>query len=141
MNREFNHATGLVDLTEDQEKFIEWLVDPARKGSQNDCARTIGVNPSTLSKWKRDLSFRKAWDTRLAELNVQPDRIQKVIESLYENAIGSGPQSVKAQELYLRFVDRFIPKEEVVTRRGASDLSDDELADAAENVLHLRKRA
>lgn len=139
--RPLNSETGELDLSDRQEKFLDWLVDPDRKGSQADCARNIGVDPSTLSKWKRDGSFRSMWEKRLAELNVQPDRIQKVVEALYDAAIGGGQQSVKAMELYLRFTERFIPKQIVDDGRGLRDLSDEDLADVAENVTFLRKKA
>lgn len=137
-DRPLNEAGDALVLSEAQDEFIEWLVDPERKGSQNQFARDHGIDPSTLTKWKKDWSFKDAWDKRLAELNVRPDRIQKIVEAMYNAATGTGPQAVKAMELYLRYVDRFTPKEEVVTSTSVRDLSDDEISRAAENAGFLR---
>lgn len=142
VKRTWNGPEGAVNLSEAQDQFIEWLVDPNRVGSQNDFARKLGVNPGTLSKWKKDGPFKEKWEKRLLDLNVSPDRIQQVVESLFVNAVGSGPQSVKAAELYLRFVDRFTPKEIHETRGSARDLSDEELTRSVEeNIIALRRKA
>jgi ribosome-binding protein aMBF1 (putative translation factor) len=131
-------------LTETQLAFLEWLVDPAPaspqgKGSQNDLAVKLGVSRACLSKWKSDIFFKEAWEKRLAELNVSPDRIQKVVEAMYRNAIGG---DVKSANLYLQYVDRFTPtKRTVVEDRSTQDLSDEELAAALEeNVVQLRRK-
>lgn len=138
--RPWNADKSNVVLTEGQEAFLDWLVDPARVGSQNELADKIGVNRSTLSKWKKDIFFKRAWDKRLAELNIEPERIQAVVENMYQAAIGSGPQAIKAAELYLRYVDRFTPKQEIVSSSSeATEMTDEELASAAENIIRLRQ--
>lgn len=137
--RPLNAAGTDIVLTAAQEEFLDWLVNPERQGTQSALAHKLGVHPNTLTSWKRDRPFRDEWDKRLAALNVSPDRIQRITDAMYEAAIGGGPQAVKAMELYLRFVDRFTPKQEIVTRQTAEDLTDEELADALENVTLLRR--
>jgi hypothetical protein len=103
------------------------LCDPERQGSQRDLAADLGIHEATISKWKKDYLFRRAWDKRLADLNVSPDRIQRVIDSIYNAAC---KEDMKAAELYLKFVDRFTPKVQVqgAEDRSVKEMSDDELA-------------
>lgn len=122
-------------ISEAQAAAIEWLVDPERVGSQKELAARIGVDQTTLSKWKKDYLFRKAWDRRLADLNVSPDRIQRVIDSIFSSATSG---DMKAADLYLRYVDRFTPKVAVVNEsRDIKEMSDEELALELENGLKL----
>lgn len=123
-------------VNETQAQVIEWLVDPERHGSQRDLAARLGIHEATISKWKKDYLFRRAWDKRLADLNVAPDRIQRVIDSIYNAAC---KEDMKAAELYLKFVDRFTPKVQV---QGAEDkkvaeMSDEELAKQLRQGIHL----
>lgn len=127
----------LPDMTEQQEEFLVWLLDPNRQGSQNQWAKDHGINPNTLCGWKKSMRFRAAWERRLAELNVAPDRIQDVTEAIYRAAVGG---DVKAASLYLQYVDRFTPKQrQIIEDKSVSDLSDEELAAEMEDtVRHLR---
>lgn len=128
-----------------QAEFIEWLVDPSREGTQEAWAEAHSLHPRTLSAWKKAPAFREAWDRRLAELNVNPDRIQRVVDALYENATDrESRDQVKAANLYLQYVEKFTPKRQVVgDRRSLEDMSDEELeeliAAGAEAELHERR--
>lgn len=117
---------GKKEVTADQADFIEWLVDPSRVGSQNDFARKIGVNPATLTKWKKhDAIFRAAWQKRCDELNVDPETIQDIVQAIKREALNG---DMKAAELYLKFVDRFTPKVKIESESVApKELSDEEL--------------
>lgn len=118
-----------------QAAFVEYLVDPDR-GTQADFARAHGVAEKTLSRWKKDSDFRSMWDRRCAELNVDPDRVQRLIESIYARALDG---DVRAQKLYLEYTEKFTPKRVVIEDRSPKDLSDTELADALEEgARHLR---
>lgn len=128
-------ADGNLELTEEQLAFVDWLVDPEREGSQADFARQLGLHPSTLSVWKKDRAFRRVWDEKLAELNVDPDRIQKVIDALYKEALRG---DVKAMQLYLQYVDRFTPKTAtVVEDRRAQEMSDEDIAQSLRSHLKV----
>lgn len=121
-------------LTEGQLAFLEWLTDPERAGSQNGFAANLGVDSGTLSKWKKDPWFRDAWNQRLAELNVSPERTQNVVDAAYKLAIRG---DVQAMKLYLQLIERISPDNTVVIKdRRAAELSDADLAVAARE--HLR---
>lgn len=113
-----------------QVEFIDWLLDPDKKGSQNDWAREHGVSPSTLSNWKRtDGIFKEAWERRAAELNISPERIQTIVDKLYDKAKDG---DVKAIELYLRFTEKYTPKVDLSkpAETSLSEMSDAELQEA-----------
>lgn len=124
-----------------QAEFIEWLLDPAKEGSQNEFARTHNVSAATLSMWKkRDGIFKNEWERRAAELNVSVDRIQSVINAVYESAKNG---DVKAATLYLQYVDKFTPKLDLTAGKSATtnieDLSDEELHAALQEEWRSRK--
>lgn len=125
------------EVTETQAAFIEWLVDPNRQGTQAEWAAARGHVPKTVSTWKKDPRFRAAWDARLRSLNIEPDRIQGVIDAVYAKALEG---DTKAASLYLQYIERFTPKSvNVIEDRSARDMSDEELeAEFLADVKHLR---
>lgn len=132
-------------VSELQEQFIEWLLDPERKGSQNEWAREHGVSPSTLSNWKsRDSIFKEAWERRAAELNINPERVQKLVDTLFKKGADG---DVKAIELYLRFTEKYTPKVDLgkPSETSLSEMSDAELQEAMQmewaNRQHRQRSA
>ena len=92
----------------------------------------------SLRRIKRDHRFIKEWDRRAAELNINPERVQSVIDSLWQRASDG---DVKAASLYLQYIEKFTPKRKVVVddERDVAGFSDEELASALEaEVRHLR---
>ena len=115
-----------------QLEYIEWLADPERLGSKKEWARSHGVAESTVFRWQNDRWFKAAYEQRLAELNVSPDRIQAVVDSLW-TAASRG--DTKAASLYLQYVDRLQPKRVVIEDARVAGLSDDELAAELQALL------
>lgn len=131
------------EITPAAEAFLEWLVDPDRTGSQAEYARTNGHDPSTLTKWKKDELFIRAWEKRLAAMNVSPERTQSLMDiahDIAQNGDAKDADRLKAVELYMRLVDKISPNRVVIEdSRSASDLSDEELASELEaQVIALR---
>ena len=79
-------------------------------------------------------AFCAEWDRRAAELNVHPERTQRVIDALFASAAGG---DTKAAALYLQYVDKFTPKRRVVIddERDALLLSDGDLVAEIEAEL------
>lgn len=116
-----------------QAEFLSWLVNPDRQPTtQRQWAKDHDVHESTLGRWKRDPSFREMWERQLAELNIDPGRIQDVIESLWRVAKNG---DVKAMVAYLQMVEKISPPKIVIEEKSVQDMGDDELAAA------LRERA
>lgn len=138
-------------------KAIDWLTDPRPttkpkpegKGSQAAFCKEIGVNDRTMVEWKAMPKFRAAWDKRCHELNVNPGRVQDIINTLHEKAVEG---DVKSAKLYLEYVERISPPRVIVESpdKKINEYSDAEIvkmlqgflgADVAavENVTPIRK--
>lgn len=116
-------------LTDKQQAFLEWLCVPSglrepstqmEWGRQNQCGQTA------LKAWKKDPTFRLAWDARLSELQVDPEKIDEVMTALFKKAtIGD----TKAISMYLEVADRFRPAPEapVEQRTPLAEMSEADL--------------
>lgn len=144
--RQFKALEGGLQISDLQREFIEYLVDPrtpAEKGTQRDWAEAHGLDQQTPSRWKKDMAFREAWDARLHQLNIDPDRIQRVIDSVYDAAVNAPTVAdrIRGATLYLQFVNRLSPQkaQPTNTERPIEELSDEELQALADNVVAMRK--
>lgn len=131
------------ELTPLQKEYVEWLIDPAPasvKGTKAQWARDHGVASSTLRLWQKHPAFRKEMEARAEDLNLDPERIQKVVDAIYRAATDEQRPDVNAAKLYLQYVERFIPKQIVVNEdRTFQGLSDEELAAEVEAATrHLK---
>lgn len=128
-----------VELSEQQQAFIEYLVDPdPSKPNQADWCAQNGLPVRTGTSWKKKKLFRDEWEKRAYEVYGGPERVNRVVDALFEKAVGG---DVRAMEKYLQFVDKFTPKREVInTTRGMEELDDSELAALGENITALRAR-
>ena len=119
--------------------LLDWLLQgPERAPStQRDWAAENDLHEDSIRRIKRDPRFIREWDRRAAELNINPERVQSVVDALWQRASAG---DTKAASLYLQYVEKFTPKRRVVVDdREATGLSDVELADELEaQVLHLR---
>ena len=114
-------------------EFLEWLLlgpdrDPQ---TQREWARENDIHEDSLRRIKRDQRVIKDWDRRAAELNINPERVQSVIDALWQQAAAG---DVKAASLYLQYIDKFTPKRKVAVEddRDVALFSDEELAAALE---------
>lgn len=106
--------------------LLDWLIDPVQGdlNSQAKWGKANGVAEATITKWKKDPKFRQAWSTELAKRNVSPDRVQTVIDAMFEKAqLGD----TTAAKLVLDYTNRFAPPTELEAADDASELSDAEL--------------
>lgn len=112
-----------------QSEFLDWLVSPVKSPpSQAQWCVENDVHERTVQTWKRDIRFRREWEKRTQELNIDPDRIQDMVETLY---MAGKNGDVKAAETYLKYVERFLPAPaKPVSDNDITSMSDEEL-DAA----------
>ena len=120
--------------------FLDWLLKgPEREPrTQREWAAENDIHEDSLRRIKRDHRFLKEWDHHAAELNINPERVQSVIDSLWQRASDG---DVKAANLYLQYIEKFTPKRKIVVddERDIAGFSDEELASALEaEVRHLR---
>jgi hypothetical protein len=119
-------STGDRILPDQWSEFIDWLVDPERSPrTQKEWAVLNGVNPDSVTRWKRHPDFIREWEARARELNVGVERTQAVVNSLFAQAVNG---DTKAASLYLQYIDKFTPKQRVVVEDAEVEgLSDAEL--------------
>ena len=80
---------------------------------------------TTLRRWEKKDVFRKAWQSRVDDVQGSPERSQRLLDTLYDRAIGG---DIKAAQLYLQATNRMAPPTMTVkTERGTAELSDKEL--------------
>ena len=132
--------TPLLDVR--QEQYLEWLVTPTTDRvprTQGEFAKHIGVDPTTLRRWEKKPTFKTEWDRRVTEIQGSPERTQKLLDSLYDKALGGDN---KAAQLYLQATNRLLPPTTVInTGTRAAELSDEELDALILNIAeHQSKR-
>ena len=116
--------------------LLDWLLlGPERSPkTQKEWAAEQDIHQDSVRRIKRDPRFIREWDRRAAELNINPERVQSVIDALWQQA-ASG--DVKAASLYLQYIEKFTPRRKIVVEdRDAAGMSDGELADELEAQIH-----
>ena len=136
----WDEETGQHVMPKNWQKLLDWLLQGAEREprTQRDWAAENKIHEDSIRRIKRDPRFIKEWDRRTAELNINPERVQSVIDSLWQRASDG---DVKAASLYLQYIDKFTPKRKVVVddERDIQGYSDEELAEALEaEVINLR---
>ena len=132
--------TGIAKMPRHWELLLEWLLlGPERQPKyQQDFAAEHDMHADSLRRIKRDPRFIKEWDRRASELNINPERVQSVIDALWAAAAGG---DVKAASLYLQYIDKFTPRKKMILDddRDVAGYSNEELAEALEaEVISLR---
>lgn len=88
-------------------------------------AEMLGVNDSTLRRWKKKPAFASEWKKRVEELQGSPERTQKLLDTIYDRALGGDN---KAAQLYLQATGRMAPTQvNVEHSTKVSEISDEEL--------------
>jgi uncharacterized protein (UPF0147 family) len=135
-------------LPEQQQRFLDWMLDPRpagtgltaqTKGSQNNLAKILGVDPSALSHWKKDPRFKQAWAEQVLERAGGPEALQRVLETLLsitQDKQAPAAARVAAAKEYLNVTERNTPKPVVkVQDPSLLNRDDAELLDAAHAMM------
>lgn len=135
-----SEETGQPQMPQGWADFLEWLLlGPERQPKhQYQWAEENGFHEDSVRRWKRDTRFIKEWDKRASEKNVNPERVQGVVDALWRKAAEG---DTKAAALYLQYIDKFTPTRKVVVDddRDTASMSDSELADElTAQISHLR---
>jgi|TARA_R110002020_G_scaffold25087_6_gene81676 hypothetical protein len=132
--------TGQKQMPALWKELLDWLLLGHERSprTQREWAAEHDIHEDSIRRIKKDTRFVKEWDRRAAELNINPERVQSVIDALWQQAAGG---DVKAASLYLQYIDKFTPKRKVSVEddRDVAAFSDEELADAMEaEIVNLR---
>jgi AcrR family transcriptional regulator len=109
-------------FTGKQLKAIEMLARPDNELSLQEIADELGINQSTLWRWRRKEDFQKAV-TELA-YSCLKDELPRLFKSLADKAIGG---NVKAMELMLKYAGNYVEK---IETRVSGDLDLGGMSDA-----------
>lgn len=135
-NWKTDSETGLKVMPDHWLRLLDWLLQgPEREPyTQREWAKQNDLHEDSVRRIKKDPRFIKEWDRRAAELNINPERVQSVIDALWQRAADG---DVKAASLYLQYIDKFTPKRKVAVTedRDVASMSDNELADALEATI------
>lgn len=117
-----------------KQRFLDWLctIEEDRvPRTMKELAEELGVNSNTLGAWKnRDVEFQRAWEAQYHRTVGNPERAQRVLETLYETATDrTDPRQVPAAKQYLEAIGAIKPKQlDVNVKPGAAkDFSDETL--------------
>jgi hypothetical protein len=119
-------------------EFMHWLCTPQweradDEKSQTKWAEKHGFNRLTVTAWKRDERFQRELAKVAAQYNLEPERVQNVINALYEKATKSG--DVQAMKLYLEHANKLQPQRVVIEDHRVSDMTDEDLAREMADLL------
>lgn len=109
-------------FTAKQLKAIEMLARPDNELSLQQIADELGINQSTLWRWRRNEDFQNAV-TELA-YSCLKDELPNLFKSLASKAIGG---NVKAMELMLKYAGNYVEK---IETRVSGDLDLGGMSDA-----------
>jgi len=116
-------------------EYVEWLVTPEQlrqPRTKAAWAEEHGFNRKTLTDWEHDDRVRWAIRDRADSLNMSPERVQEVMNALFNKAKAG---DVQASKLYLDHVDKIMPREGTAGKGGYEDMSDEQLAELAKEIL------
>lgn len=127
-----------TEITDTQLEYIDWRADPTRNGSKESWAADHGTTAATLRRWEKTPWFRQGLERRLAELNIEPERLQVVLDTLWREAKDGDVNAAKA---YFAAIEDMRPKRTRIEDTSLVDLTDEELEEAwAEGMAHRQRQ-
>lgn len=84
------------EYTATRAEYARWLMDPEKRGTQQQWAADHKVSEFTVSRWRHHpevLGLLAAWRT-----NLTPE-FAKIVANMIRLAMGTGPQAVAAAKL------------------------------------------
>lgn len=115
-------------------EYVDWLCLPEsmrQPATKAGWAEEHGLNRKTLNDWEHDDRVKWLIRDRADTLNMGPERVQAVMNALYNKAQNG---DVQAMKLYLDHVDKIMPREPA-GGGGYEDMTDEQLAELAREVL------
>jgi len=116
-------------LTQDQERYLEWLLTPElqREPSTKEAwAKANDYSSSTLRGWEAKKIFVERWKLGIEGMNQSPERTQRLLDSLYDRGLEGDTRSA---ELYLKATGNLTNSTTVSVRNEGAvrEVSDEDL--------------
>ena len=129
-------------LDERQEKYLNWLLVPSgyrKPATQEAYAKAEGIDVTTLRRWQKKPHFKAEWQKRVEELQGSPERTQKLLDEIYQRALGGDN---KAAQLYLQATNRLAPQQVNITHtQSLAEISDKDLEDLIAGAARTERNA
>lgn len=114
-----------------QQAFLDWLCTIKEERvpeHQYQLAEKLNMSESTLSAWKKEPDFLARWDAQYRRTTGSPERMQRVLDMLYETATDrSDPRQVAAAKEYRNAVEGVSPQQyELTIRKDLAQMTDEE---------------
>jgi hypothetical protein len=144
---------GPMALTPEKRRVIEWLLKPRDEREprrQADLARSLDLDPSTITAWKSESDFLKAWNDEYLKTIGSPETKNEIMATLLRTATDpDDPKHVTAAKAYFEIEGSLRPQKNQVdinvSAKPPSELTDDELqrlmSAKAEDELSARRRS
>ena len=120
--------TNRLFLTEAQEAYLEWLLQPADSRTpktKKDWAELHDVHQNTLGQWEKNKVFQERHMLAVKGMAQSPERAQALLDALYLKGIAG---DTKSAELYLKATGQMQQTQTVnINTSSVKELSDDEL--------------
>jgi transcriptional regulator with XRE-family HTH domain len=121
-----------IDDPDAKRRLIEWLCTAKRDRdpqTQEQLARRLRISTATITNWKKDIEFNKAWEAHYLATVGSPERKQALMDTLFRTGSDADdPRHVAAARTYLDIAEGLRPQQiEVTVKRPAAELSEDEL--------------
>jgi len=122
--------TSRLFLTETQEKYLEWLLQPVdsrNPKTKKDWAEQHNLHYNTLGVWEKNKNFQERWNLGVKGLAQSPERAQALLDALFIKGIAG---DTKSAELYLKATNQMpnaAQQINIKSETSIKELTDDEL--------------
>lgn len=120
--------TPRIFLTQEQESYLEWLLQPADSRTpktKKEWAEKHDLHQNTLGQWEKSKVFQERHMLAVKGMAQSPERAQALLDSLYLKGISG---DVRSAELYLKATGQMQQTQTVnINTSSVKELSDEEL--------------
>jgi hypothetical protein len=122
--------TGRLFLTETQEQYLEWLLQPADSRTpktKKEWSEQHDVHYNTVGQWEKNKNFQERWNLGVKGLTQSPERAQALLDALFIKGIAG---DTKSAELYLKATGQMpnaAQQINIKSETSVKELTDEEL--------------
>ena len=122
--------TGRLFLTETQEQYVEWLLQPADSRTpktKKEWSEQHDVHYNTVGQWEKNKNFQERWNLGVKGLTQSPERAQALLDALFIKGIAG---DTKSAELYLKATGQMpnaAQQINIKSETSVKELTDEEL--------------
>jgi hypothetical protein len=122
-------------ITPEKKRIIAWLLTPRDERdprTQAELARELDLDPKTITNWKAEPEFLKAWNDEYLKGIGSPETKGEIMATLLRTATDpDDPKHVQAAKAYFEIEGSLRPQKNQVdinvSTKPPSELTDDEL--------------